>query len=80
MPGPFIFRDYNTVGIVGGAGVYQKMLDLNLMDEIYVTIEPVIFGRGREMFVGGTKTNNLKLISNKKLNKNGTMLLHYKIV
>lgn len=77
---PEIFQEYKNIAIVGGGMAYQTMLDYNLLDEIYVTIEPLIFGRGKEMFTGGKKNTNLKLISKKVLNKMGTVLLHYKII
>ena len=72
-----ILGGYKKVAIVGGAGVYQAMLDLGLFDELYLTIEPIVFGRGRELFVGGKKNFDFKLKSVKKLNKTGTLLLHY---
>ncbi len=74
-----LFGKYKNVAIVGGGMVYQKMLDLKLVDDMYVTIEPLIFGRGKEMFAGGKKTAKFRLMSVKKLNKTGTLLLHYKI-
>ncbi len=74
-----IFREYKRVAVLGGGGVYRLMLEEGLLDEIFVTIEPLIFGRGREMFIGGTKTMHTKLISVKKLNRAGTLLLRYKI-
>lgn len=72
-----LFKEYKTVAVVGGGQVYQAMLDLGLLDEIYLTIEPVIFGRGPQMFVGGTKNISLKLQSIKKLNARGALLLRY---
>ena len=72
-----LFKEYKTVAIIGGGQVYQTMLDLGLLDEIYITIEPVILGRGPQMFVGGTKNIFFKLQSIKKLNARGTILLHY---
>jgi dihydrofolate reductase len=75
-----MFGQYKTVAIVGGARVYQTMLDAKLLDELYVTIEPLLFGRGTEMFSGGTTPSKLKLISVRKLNAGGTLLVHYSIV
>lgn len=72
-----LLNKYKKVAIVGGASVYQYMLNKNLLDELYLTIEPVVFGRGRELFVGGKKKFNFKLKSIKKLNKTGTLLIHY---
>jgi dihydrofolate reductase len=72
-----LFKNYKTVGIVGGARVYQTMLTLGLLNELFVTIEPYIFGRGQVMFEGGKHTNNLRLVKVKKLNSRGTLLLKY---
>ena len=74
-----IFGKFKTVAVLGGGRVYQTMLDEKLMDEIYVTVEPLIFGQGIPMFVGGASTAHLRLVSVEKLNKIGTVLLHYKI-
>ncbi len=74
-----VLSDYREVAIVGGSRVYQEMLDHGMLDELYVTIEPLVFGRGKPMFEGGTKNARLNLVSVKKLNTKGTLLLHYKI-
>lgn len=74
-----LLRAYQNVAIVGGGGVYRFMLEKGLMDELYVTVEPLVFGRGKEMFSGGTKTARLRLVSVRKLNKAGTLLLHYRV-
>lgn len=70
---------YKTVAVCGGGNVYRFMLENNLLDELYVTIEPLIFGRGKAMFVGGTQTTHLRLLSARRLNRTGTLLLHYEI-
>ncbi len=74
-----LFREYRTVAVLGGGAVYRFMLESGLLDEIFVTIEPLIFGRGKEMFVGGTQTTHVRLLSVKRLNRRGTLLLHYQI-
>lgn len=73
-----LFSPYRTVAIVGGSRVYQTMLDKKLLDELFVTIEPLVFGRGKAMFEGGSKTKQFTLTSVKKINNGGTLLLHYK--
>lgn len=70
---------YKKVAVLGGGSVYRFMLENDLLDEIFVTIEPLIFGRGKEMFAGGTKTMQVSLLSVKRLNHAGTLLLHYQI-
>jgi dihydrofolate reductase len=72
-----LLDQYKSVAVLGGAGIYQYTLDHKMLDEVYVTIEPVIFGRGIEMFKGGTKNYRATLKSTRKLNKDGTILLHY---
>ncbi len=71
--------EYDTVAVLGGGAVYRFMLEQGLVDELYVTIEPLIFGRGREMFVGGKQVSHARLLSMERLNRKGTLLLHYMI-
>ncbi len=74
-----LFQGYKNIAVLGGGAVYSLMLKSRLLDEIFVTIEPLIFGCGKEMFVGGIQTTQLHLLSVKQLNQTGTLLLHYKI-
>lgn len=75
-----LFQRYKNVAVLGGGAVYGFMLKSGLLKEIFITIEPLIFGRGKNMFVDGTQTTRLRLLSVKQLNHNGTILLHYKIL
>ncbi|MDP3793194.1 MAG: dihydrofolate reductase family protein [Candidatus Uhrbacteria bacterium] len=74
-----LLERYKSVAVVGGGAVYRFMLEKELLDEIFITVEPLIFGRGKEMFIGGTEMTRVSLLSVKRLNRNGTLLLHYKI-
>lgn len=74
-----LFQKYNKIAVLGGGMVYRYMLECGFLDELFVTIEPLIFGRGKEMFIGGTKTIRADVISVKKLNRTGTLLIHYQI-
>jgi dihydrofolate reductase len=73
-----LLAPYKRIGIVGGASVYQWALDNGFLNELFVTVEPLVFGRGKMMFEGGIRTHRLALLSTKKLNANGTLLLRYK--
>lgn len=67
---------YKKIGILGGEQIYSYCLEKNLLDELFLTIEPVSFGYGLSLF----KTKKLaawKLKSIKKLNNKGSLLLHY---
>ena len=74
-----LLAKYKTVAVLGGGAVYRFMLESGLLDEIFITVEPLIFGRGKEMFAGGTRTTRFSFLSAKRLNRTGTFLLHYQI-
>src|SRR3989344_2406840 len=72
-------KKYKKVGIVGGAKVYDYCLRRKLMDELFLTIEPYVFTKGVPLFaVSEFKKHRFKLVSAKKLNKQGTILLQYR--
>lgn len=71
-------NNYKKVAILGGPKVYSYFLEKGMLDELYVTIEPLIFTEGVNMFTGDKFTKyKLKLESVKKLNTQGTLLLKY---
>lgn len=67
------------VCILGGTSIYSFALKNNMIDEIYLTIEPYVFGYGLNLFDADIKNRRkYKLASIKKLNNKGAILLHYK--
>jgi dihydrofolate reductase len=78
---PAVLQRYPNVAVLGGTQTYTYFLENNLLNEIYLTIEPLIFGKGLAIFES-LKTNysTWKLIGIKALNNKGTILLHYKII
>lgn len=70
---------YSKVALVGGAQVNSEFLQAGLIDEIYLTIEPIVFGEGIHIFENLEQSANLTLISSRKLNLKGTLLLHYSV-
>lgn len=80
-------KGYHKIAILGGAQAYTYCLENNLLDELYLTIEPVVFGEGINLFSApslllkkkrGEVIKTFKLVFTKKLNEQGTILLHYK--
>ena len=70
---------YKYICILGGTQTYNFFLHHGLIDEIYLTIEPYIFGRGLCLFdFAKDSMIHYTLFSIKKLNNTGTILLHYK--
>lgn len=70
---------YKKIAVLGGAQTYSYCLEHRMLDELYLTIEPVIFGRGVPLFAGKFKLRKTKVISVQKLNRASTLLLHVKI-
>lgn len=69
---------YSEVAIAGGSSIYTQFLNAGLVTEIYLTIEPILFGQGLSLF-NSDKVINLELIDYKMLSQN-TMLMHYGII
>lgn len=71
---------YKQLLLVSGGKVATSFFKEKLIDELWLTIEPKIFGIG-EPLVQAEKFNiSLQLISIKKLNKQGSLFLKYKII
>jgi len=71
-------NSYKNIAVLGGAKTFNYFLNQNLVNEIFLTIEPIAFGSGIALFDSGDKTEKFELVSLKKLNKKGTVLLHYR--
>ncbi len=66
--------------LLGGGEIYEEFLKQNLVNEIYLTVEPVKHGSGTPLLVSGEKLS--KFLGNTEptvevLNSAGTELLHY---
>ncbi|HSX15359.1 MAG TPA: dihydrofolate reductase family protein [Candidatus Saccharimonadales bacterium] len=70
---------YTSLLLVGGAQTNARFVDAGLVDELLVTIEPVMFGAGLPLTVTLKRNVPLRLVSHKRLNSQGTLLLHYAI-
>ena len=66
--------------VTGGTRMLTEFLQANLVDELYLTIEPRIFGDGVKLVAQVPLDIKLKLIEQTQLNDNGTMLLRYKVL
>ena len=78
-----VLRELETEGhtkaiLGGGAFLNSLFLEKNLIDEIILTIEPLIFGKGLGVFSKDLDAK-LELIEFKKLNTSSIML-HYKVL
>lgn len=73
---------YNIVTILGGAEIYHWFLEQKLVTDVFLTVEPILFGEGKNLLKGDflPDQKNWKLISAQQLNQQGTTLLHYQFL
>ena len=72
-------NQFDCVFICGGAQINSLFFEKNLVDELYVTIEPQLFGPGL-CLVEQLKTSiSLELLNCEKLGDN-SVLIHYKVL
>jgi dihydrofolate reductase len=72
-------RGFKQVILGGGATINGLFLKAGLIDEVWLTIEPRIFGEGLSLFKGANVDLELELLEVKKLDKN-VIQVRYKIV
>ena len=72
--------EYQEMMLVGGSKIYSAFMKSGLIDEIFLTLEPVVFGSGKNLFEEGEFSRKLELLSSEKLNERGTILLKYKVL
>lgn len=65
--------------VVGGSMIASAFLKESLVDEIVLTIEPVIFGRGIDIFHEEDFESLLRLKEVIKANENGTLITVYEV-
>ncbi len=71
-------RGYKEVAICGGATIYTMFMEAIVVDTLYLTIEPIVFGSGIHLF-NKEFDRKLELKSTQNLNQQ-TILLEYGIV
>ena len=72
-------KGYKKILLLGGSHINTLFLRANLVDELHLTVEPKIFGKGTLLIQEKPFNISLKLITIKKLNVQGTLLLQYKV-
>jgi len=66
--------------VAGGPHLATSFLKAKLIDELWLTIEPKIFGTGGNFAINENLDINLQLLSVEKVNEQGTLITKYAII
>ena len=76
----FISKGHKQILVVGGPHIATSFLKEQLIDEVWLTIEPKIFGTGGNFATEVNLDINLHLIHCEKVNKQGTLITKYAVL
>lgn len=65
------------LAVCGGASIYTQFMQAEVVDELYLTVSPLLFGQGIALF-NAELTAQLKLLNSRALDE-ATWLFHYAI-
>lgn len=71
-------KGVDQVALCGGASIYNLFLKKDLVDKMFLTVEPYVFGKGIKLF-SEKIDKKFKLLKQEKMNEEGTLLLEYKL-
>lgn len=73
------YSSHQEMLVLGGVSVFHQLLDQRLIDEAFITIEPIRHGRGVQLYTHKNYFEDMGfyLSERKQLNDEGTILKHY---
>lgn len=71
---------FDELIISGGSSVYTMFLQAGVVDKVYLSIEPLMFGKGVRLVDGVLSNLKLKLEEVKRLGSEGTVVLEYLVL
>lgn len=71
---------FEQMTVVGGSKVATSFLREDLVDELWLTIEPRMFGKGHNLIEDDPLEIYLQLLSYEKVNEQGTLITRYSIL
>jgi dihydrofolate reductase len=71
-------RGFSRVAICGGASIYSMFLQAKVVKKLYLTVEPILFGKGISLFNNSLENINLALVSS-TTTSGGTIFLEYDV-
>ena len=73
-------RGFREALLLGGGEINSLFFKEKLVDEVWITVEPLIFGSGNGLAEKNALNVIMKLKSIKMLNEQGTILLKYQVL
>ena len=73
-------KDLKQMLVAGGAHIATSFLKEKLIDEVWLTIEPKIFGNGSNFVSKEDLDIDLQLLSVEKVNDRGTLITKYSVI
>ena len=70
-------RGFKTIAICGGASIYNMFMKSGLVDTLYLTIEPIIFGKGIRLF--NDDMHHQLTLKSCVQTEGGSLLLEYRV-
>jgi dihydrofolate reductase len=67
------------IWLFGGAELTAQMMNENLVDELLLSIHPIILGKGKALFSSLATRKTLKLLDTKAYSS-GLVTHHYKVI
>ncbi|MCR4284211.1 MAG: dihydrofolate reductase family protein [Parcubacteria group bacterium] len=74
-----LLSDFERVVVAGGSMLNASFVEENLVDEIFIDIEPIILSQGIPLFRDKNFERNLKLVGQKQISDN-EIQLHYEVL
>ncbi|MFH1174484.1 MAG: dihydrofolate reductase family protein [archaeon] len=72
-------KNFAKALVAGGGMLNSSFMKENLIDEIYLDVEPLVFGKGIKLFLDTDFDAALELLGTKNLSQN-TIQLHYRVL
>ena len=72
-------KGYKEVLLAGGGHTNGSFLNAGLIDEIFLSVHPLILNDGMRLFEGNEKDAKIELVDTRKMG-DGLVELHYKVI
>lgn len=70
-------RGFKEVAICGGSHIYTMFMKAGLVNTLYLTVEPIVFGAGIRLFT--EEMNRQLTLTSSASTENGALLLEYRV-